>query len=80
MKPAATRIFFLRMPVRIPVNNVNIACIIHDERLGAFGPGYRNRLYTLSGQIGLYLLSVPVEAKGFINDPGSGPFECILLS
>jgi hypothetical protein len=48
--------------------------------LGAFGPGYKNRLYIFSGQIDLYLLSVPVEAKGFINDLRSGPFEFILLS
>jgi hypothetical protein len=31
MRPAITRIFFLRIPVRIPVNNVNIVWTIHND-------------------------------------------------
>jgi hypothetical protein len=31
MKTATTRIIFLRIPVRIPVNNVNILWTIHND-------------------------------------------------
>ena len=52
MKPATTRIFFLRIHVRTSVNNVNIAWIIHNDGMRGFMTGIQKSLYNLVRQIG----------------------------
>jgi len=57
------------MHVQLPVNVVNIAFIIHAGGTGV----YQNRktgffLKARTGRLALYMLSVPVEVKGFKKD------------
>jgi hypothetical protein len=62
--------------VREPVNIVNIAFIIHTEGTGVSQDRETGILYKArQGRLGLYMLSVPVEEKGFKKDHCSGSTE-----